>query len=341
MKNPAHSKDSLLGVLPSEDRQDVQGLQTDILDDSTLPIMILDRDMTFVYVNAAYLTMTQHAGKNLICKNVFDVFPDTAERVSAVTKKFEIALAGQTSRLEAQPFKLQLADGSVEDVVWQATQDPIRNKTGTVTHIIQRAENITAQYDLEKRNHAMTIEINHRIKNMMAVVSAIARISGRNAKDLPSFLKTFIERVDAMSRAHDRLAHDDWRGLSVEETLKVELEPYSEETGATYILSGPHVKLSIAGTKDLAMVTHELLTNAVKYGCFSTPGGALNVTWTLLGEYLQIDWQEVCDFEVSESETSGFGSKLFNMLPSLSVERSFLPTGLSLRIKIKEGDAFA
>lgn len=303
--------------------------------------MIVDRNLRFVYANTAYRYATETDETDLLGKYVFDVFPDTAERIKSVTQALETALNGEVSVLDAQPFQLLQDDGSVKDVVWQAIQDPIYDDSGQVTHVLQRAEDITAQSELETRNRAITFELNHRVKNIMSVVLAIARISGRKAKDLSSFMDNFTKRVEAMSRANDRLAHDNWQGLSVEETLLIELSPYGTQTGVKYTLSGPMVKLSTDGAKDLSMVVHELLTNAIKYGCFSPRGGELHVSWYDVDDGLRLDWIESCEKEIAEPEGEGFGSRLFSLLPNVSIERDFRPKGVKLSVHIAAGEAFA
>lgn len=303
--------------------------------------MILDRQLRYVYVNDAYLHATQQTDMSLIGKYVFDVFPDTPERTATVKKAFETALGGSVSVLDAQPFQLVQNDGSVRDVVWQAIHDPIYDEAGHVTHVIQRAEDITAQHKLEARNRAITYELNHRVKNIMSVVLAIARISGRKAKDLSSFMDSFTKRIEAMSRANDRLAHDNWQGLTVEDTLQVELSPYGLRTGVKYTLSGPTVKLSTDGAKDLSMVVHELLTNAIKYGCFSPRGGELHVSWYDVDDGLKVEWIETCDAKIDEPKGDGFGSRLFSLLPNVSIERDFRPKGVKLSVHIAAGEAFA
>ena len=316
-------------------------LDTTLLDAISLPYMILDRDLRFTYANSAYLASVKRTREELIGEYVFDAFPETDERVANVKAHFDKTLMGESTSLDAQPFILEHPDGTEETRIWQAVQDPVRNAQGEVTHIVQYAEDITSRVDLESRNQAMTIEINHRVKNLMAVVTAIARISSRTAKDLPSFMTSFTNRIASMAAAHDRLAHDEWRGLTVRQTLTLELEPFAERTGANISYTGPKVKLSIAGTKDLAMVVHELLTNAIKYGCFTSQGGSLDVAWQKTEAGLNIDWIETSHCAVSEPGGKGFGSRLFDMLPHVSVTRDFTPTGLHLSIAIENGEAFA
>lgn len=299
--------------------------------------MITDRNLCFTYANTAYLNSTHRTLDAILGEYIFDVFPDEPERVSAVMTKFERALSGEVTQLDAQPFQLELEDGTVREVVWEATQEPVRNAAGEIVGMIQRAEDITKRYELEQRNRAISYELNHRVKNVMAVVSSIARITGRKTVTVKDFVKEFTARINSMSRTHDQLARGDWAGLTVSEIFREELTPYSGDGETAFTLEGPDVRLSIEATKDLSMLSHELTTNAAKYGCFSSPGGRLSVVWTRKDDSLNIIWTEKCEHKIEEPKESGFGTRLFDLLPYVNLERDFTSTGLHLAITM-DGD---
>jgi PAS domain S-box-containing protein len=311
-----------------------------LLDSWSLPIMILDRDLRFVYANPPYLQSVHKTLDEVKGLYVFEVFEDVPERTDPILEKFRRTLDGEVTRLDEQPFSMSLEDGSREDFVWQATQDPIRDEDGKIVGLIQRAEDITERYELEQRNKAIGYELSHRVKNIMAMVSSVARITGRNAKDVQSFVQSFTARVNAMSRTNDLLSNSDWRGLDIGTIVEDELSPFKGTT-PPYTVSGPKVRLSIDATKDLSMVCHELATNAVKYGALSHPGGHLYVDWTLDGETLHISWREKCAQTISVSDNVGFGTRLFDMLPYATVERDFTTTGLHLTITMDGENLFA
>lgn len=317
---------------------------TRLFDGLSLPVMILDRDLRFVYANAAYLDATHSTFDALDGQYVFDVFPETPERVEAVRSRFERVLQGEITKLDAQPFRVEFEDGSWRDLVWEATQDPLYDEDGNVIGLIQRAADITRQHELEQRNKAIGYELSHRIKNIMAVVGSIARITGRSANDVGTFVQAFTARINSMSRTNDLLAEGEWRGLDVETIFRDELDPYDkseDEDGAVYSLYGPHIRLAIDASKDLSMVSHELATNAAKYGCLSHKGGRLTINWTRTDDCLVIDWREACKKELKAPESTGFGTRLFDMLPYVTVERDFTPTGLHLTIRMDGEKVFA
>lgn len=315
--------------------------ETRLLDGSSLPVMILDRDLRFVYANDPYLNSVHRTFEELAGIYVFDAFQDTPERVEPILNKFQTTLTGRVTQLRAQPFLLELEDGSTEERVWQATQDPIRDSDGSVIGLMQRAQDITQQYELEQRNKAIGYELSHRVKNIMAVVSSVARITGRNASDVGEFVKSFTARLNAMSRTNDLLAKGDWRGLTVRDIIEDELSPYSDTDTSAFTLIGPKVRLAVDPTKDLSMVCHELATNAAKYGCLVKNGGHLHVQWKREKGHLIIEWKEACQHPVKTTQTVGFGTRLFDMLPYATVERDFTPTGLHLTITMDGDKLFA
>lgn len=315
--------------------------ETHLLDSLSLPVMILDHELAFLYANKAYLDATHKLWDEIEGVYVFDAFPDTDDRIAAVLPKFKQTLSGATTTLDAQPFQLTLEDGSHKDVVWQATQDPIKTASGEVIGLIQRAEDVTYQFEQEQRTKAISYELSHRVKNIMAVVTSVARITGRNATDVASFVTNFTARLNAMSRTNDLLSKSDWRGLSVHAIFGNELAPYTREDDPAFALSGPKVRLSVDASKDLSMVCHELATNAAKYGCLSKDGGHLAIVWQRTGDQLVIEWRETCSRPIEVTERTGFGTRLFDMLPYATVERDFTPTGLHLKITLDGETVFA
>lgn len=313
---------------------------TRLFDDWSLPVMMLDRDLRFIYANKAYLDAVHKLPGELDGQHVFDAFPESEDRVVSVKRKMLAALDGETTVLEAQPFHIEQEDGEVIESVWQATQDPLRDDEGNIIGLIQRARDITQQYQLEQRNLAIGHELSHRVKNVMAVVSSVARITGRNATNVQSFVKSFTARINAMSRTNDLLARGNWSGLDVAAIFEDELSPFSEAEADAFALTGPRVRLSINSTKDLSMVCHELATNAVKYGCLGKPGGHLSVSWRRKGDRLTIEWRETCPHEIGAVGETGFGTRLFDMLPHVTVERDFTPNGLHLTIRMEGETVF-
>lgn len=299
--------------------------------------MVLDTNLRFIFANEAYLKAVHRSYEDIEGAYVFDVFPDTQARIDPILSNFTATLKGTVTQQHGQPFQLKMEDASIQERIWQATQDPLRDAKGTIIGLIQRCQDITHQDQLEQRNTALSHELSHRVKSNMAVISAVARVTGRNASNVDDYVKSLNARIDSMGRTNDLMLDGNWLGLDMTEIFRNELS-HSYETGqAAYTLKGPSVRLTIDASKSLSMVCHELVTNSVKYGCLKEPGGHLTIHWTRNKDKLTIKWQESCSHNITRSNKVGFGTRLFDMLPSVTVVRDFTPTGLHLTI-IMDGE---
>lgn len=159
---------------------------------------------------------------------------------------------------------------------------------------------------LQELQVTMLHELNHRVKNTLATVQALARQSRGSEKALEA-------RILALSKTHDLLTREAWTGAPLREVLENELSPY--RTGGDQIgLDGPAVSLSPREVLALGMTFHELTTNAAKYGALSVPEGRVRVEWSLAAEAgaqrLRLTWQESGGPLVQAPTRTGFGTRL-------------------------------
>ena len=174
---------------------------------------------------------------------------------------------------------------------------------------------IDAQVQAEERERLLAAEVDHRAKNMLAVVQAVVQLT---RADTAAALKTAInDRIASLARAHSLLAASRWEGINLGELAREELAAFRERVE----LGGPEVRLRPAAAQALALVLHELTTNAVKYGGLSTPQGALTLTWSWTagdgGQQLAIHWVETGGPPVVPPQVRGFGSTVLKS----SIER--------------------
>ncbi|MDO9335120.1 MAG: HWE histidine kinase domain-containing protein [Caulobacter sp.] len=183
------------------------------------------------------------------------------------------------------------------------------------------------------RQEVMINELNHRVKNTLAMIQSLARQSFSTSS--PAALETFTERLVALSRAHDLLTERTWLNADLCEIVERTLGPYGERAR----FSGPPLSLTPNSAVTVSMILHELATNAAKYGALLTPDGVVEVMWTLDGGHsLTLIWRERGGPEVQPPERDGFGSRLI----TASVQHEFggqvqmdhLPQGLVCTIVI-------
>src|SRR5262249_35127242 len=152
-------------------------------------------------------------------------------------------------------------------------------------------------------------ELNHRVKNTLATVQAIATQSLNHTRTPAEFVLGFSGRVQALARAHDLLMRTRLQGVDVMELVREQvLHGHADDRRIT--CSGPTLILDPQTAVHLALVLHELATNARKYGALSVPPGRLAVVWetcTNSEQNLQISWDERCGPRVAVPHRRGFG----------------------------------
>jgi NO-binding membrane sensor protein with MHYT domain/two-component sensor histidine kinase len=188
-----------------------------------------------------------------------------------------------------------------------------RRMAGVVLDVTDRRVAFAALAHAEERQRLLIDELNHRVKNTLATVQAIARQTGRSASSIEGFREAFEGRVIALSRTHNALTQGGWETGSLRELLRQELSPYAP---AQVRLSGEDLQLGPRQTLRLGMVFHELATNAAKYGALSTPDGRVEVEWGRAenGASLWLAWRETGGPAVAEPGPAGFGSRLIRSL---------------------------
>ena len=305
-----------------------------VADRWALPLVVYDSELRFVYANKAYLEVTNTVWEQIDGQFIFDIFPEIPERRAPVEALMRRALAGETTSLDAVPYEIVMPDGSRELRVWQAVQDPYRDAQGRVTHIIQRADDITAQVELKRQNAFMHNELAHWVRNMFSVVMATSRISGATADNIETFVDDFNERLVSMSRIYTSLNDNDWRGLSLRKVASDELEGLLGRGSNRYTLRGNDIMLTVKASKDAALIIHELAANARKFGCFSVPDGHLTFEWYMEGRILHAHWTETGVPGVRPPTRSGFGSQLFEMFPKIKATRTFAADGVKVKAEV-------
>ncbi|HWK68241.1 MAG TPA: response regulator [Rhizobiaceae bacterium] len=152
-------------------------------------------------------------------------------------------------------------------------------------------------------------ELNHRVKNTLANVQAIASQTLRHTRDPELFAKTFSGRIQSLARAHGMLSATTWQGARLEDLIRDQLKIGTIDA-ARLSVSGPDVELAPTAALRMAMILHELSTNASKYGALSNSEGRIALSWTVDGDRLQIFWREAGGPPTQAPSRQGFGTTL-------------------------------
>lgn len=172
-----------------------------------------------------------------------------------------------------------------------------------------------AELEVGQRHQQLLInELNHRVKNTLAIVQSLAYQTLRGANVEPSVREAFTGRLVALAEAHDLLNAENWENARLQDVLLQALKAQAPELVMRVRFDGPSVRLSPKQALSIAMATHELTTNAIKYGALSIEQGRVQVCWSvadIAGEpWLELSWAEVQGPEIHATRPPGFGTRL-------------------------------
>jgi PAS domain S-box-containing protein len=169
----------------------------------------------------------------------------------------------------------------------------------------------SAQQRHQSQQRLLVNELNHRVKNTLATVQSIAAQTLRNEPDPVVAFEKFEARLLGLSRVHDILTRESWHGADLRDVAERALRPF-DEAGARVSLDGPPVRLQPGGALTMALILHELATNALKYGALSAAGGRVTLGWTYDPQtrVLEGAWTETGGPPVIRPTRKGFGSRL-------------------------------
>jgi PAS domain S-box-containing protein len=200
---------------------------------------------------------------------------------------------------------------------------------------------ITARKRAEEHQRTLLAELDHRVKNALATISAVVSQTRQGSKSIADFVAAVDGRIRSMARTHELLSSHLWHGVSLIELVRRELAPYATPTNTE--IGGPEVTLSAKAGQVLSMVVHELATNAAKHGALSVPDGRIFVHWRsersgTADARIGIEWQENGGSTVRPPETSGYGMEIIRELIPYElgggVDLTFPADGLRCRLKI-------
>jgi PAS domain S-box-containing protein len=199
---------------------------------------------------------------------------------------------------------------------------------------------ISERKALEERQQRMLQESDHRVKNMLTVVGAIARQTARACEDIDSFNEAFSGRLESLARAHQLLVGKVWENVALSALAEQVLGADVAEDRARF--GGPELLLKPRQVLGLSMVLHELYTNAVKYGALCGEGGHVALEWQVDGGELDMTWTETggsCDADVP---SSGFGNRMIALSVKSdlggTIERDWRPEGLRAVLRFPIAD---
>jgi two-component sensor histidine kinase len=234
-------------------------------------------------------------------------------------------------------YRVRRRDGQVRWVMDRG--QVIRDAHGKALRVVGVVLDITDLKDAEQRQHLLFDELNHRVKNTLSIVQALAQQTLRTRPDPADFAPAFADRLGSLARAHSLLTHDSWRGASLQDIVATALAAFIDE-GRPIDIGGDPATVPASGTITLSLMLHELATNAAKYGALSVPDGRLSIRWTAVASSsnvaVDLHWNEDNGPPVSAPERTGFGSRLLAgsaQQLGAQFEIDYAPSGFRCRLR--------
>lgn len=198
--------------------------------------------------------------------------------------------------------------GATEAYDWKLERITMPDgRPGVVCHFYDLSE----RQAFEDKIQYLMREMNHRAKNLLALVDAVARQTASVGRD--GFLERFSERLGAMAASQELLVRTEWDGADLAALVEAQLLPFKDLIGQRILLDGPAIQISSAPAQALGMALHELATNAAKYGALSDDTGRVEISWRIDeqdGSLFSMSWNEKDGPRVKMPTRSGFGERV-------------------------------
>lgn len=260
------------------------------------------------------------------------VFEEDRERVSGLL---------QSSLEDGMPWaietRIRRADGV--DRWISAKGMPKFSDTGEVEKLIGHVIDITATKQSEDRLRLLSKELNHRVANTFTIMNSMIRHASKKTSTVNQFAQTLMDRLAALARSNKVLVANEAERSSLHYILQMELEAFQGWQKRISVAGNTHVWFSGEASEALALIFHELLTNAVKHGALSVPTGRVNVTVTQGGNrQVDIHWTETGGPSLAGERRRGIGSTILQnaMRDQGRVSLDFAPQGLICDIAIND-----
>ncbi|ACI58452.1 signal transduction histidine kinase (plasmid) [Rhizobium leguminosarum bv. trifolii WSM2304] len=334
-----HSTKKLHGDLPSASSKtalaDRKELAAVAFERTRMPMVVTDArkpDLPIVLANKSFLDLTGYAADEVVGRNCrFLQRPATspiavAEIRASIAEERDVSVEILNYKKSGEPFwnRLHLS--------------PIHGDDGRILYFFGSQIDMTEYRRveaLEASEHRLLMEVDHRSKNVLAIVDSIVRLS--NADDAALYAAAIQHRVQALARAHNLLAERGWSNISVEELVRLQVTPFAATRVA---LNGPDIRLPATVVQPVALVLHELAVNAARHGALAKPLGKLSIDWApgQSDDGFRLRWKEVGSGPPPKSTKRGFGTVIVGAMVEKQLkgqfEKTWLDDGLLIEIEV-------
>lgn len=267
-----------------------------------------------------------------IGRSFADIWAEAWSEIGPIAEK---AYAGQSTYIENYPLRIN-RNGYEETAYFTFCYSPLRDDQGNFVGMVDTVVETTDTVRAKQTQDVLRRELVHRVKNTMAVTTAVVSASMRHATNLVEAKETIGRRIEALASAQNLISASD-DGAALQDVVTNALAPHLDgERRAT--ISGPEAQLTSEQAIGMSLAIYELATNALKYGALSAEGGSVVIDWNVDdGNIFRFDWRESGGPTVATPSRTGFGSRLNNQIVASyfhgSAETIYRPEGLHFQLK--------
>ena len=291
-------------------------------------LITADLEQVITGANPAAAAAVGLEDSELIDQRISDfVSPEDYQKTSSMLRQ-KLEHGGDTK------YDVRVRHRSGEWLFWEINSGLTHNDAGEPVGLHIVARDVTERKRAERQNQVLIGELNHRVKNTLAVVQSLAHQTFREGSTMPAQKDAFEGRLRALAAAHNILTRQHWEFASMGEIVRNSMSAFCRDEHCT--VEGPDFRLSARAAVNFSLAVHELATNAVKYGALSSPEGRVHVQWQREGDSFVFQWRETGGPKVKKPTKRGFGTRLIERTLAAElggrVEIEFNQTGLICRV---------
>ncbi|PTE20464.1 histidine kinase [Cereibacter changlensis JA139] len=231
-----------------------------------------------------------------------------AEAWEAVSPFVEATMRGESVFFENHEVEIDRS-GQMEKAYFTFAYSPLRDEEGVVRGLMDTVVETTSSVEAERKARIRNGELMHRMKNTLAIVSAIANQTYRSSQTVKEANERLLRRLTTLGNAQSVLMSEDHEAADIRAVVESSLAPFRQAIGQIKV-EGQPLHLAERHVFSLALALNELASNAMKYGALTVPEGRVRLGWRTDGEDFVLEWRETGGPAVTEPASSGFGSFL-------------------------------
>jgi PAS domain S-box-containing protein len=304
---------------------------------SPLPTLLCDDREQILALSQSWLEQTGYSGEDL--RRIEDWTARAyGEHSGEVLQHIRNIISKEP---EAQATEMTIRTKNGRERLWSFVCSALGTQSDGRRLFLCVAQDVTERKAHEEQVHLLMREVNHRAKNMLSLVQAIARQTA--AREPQDFIGRFTERIQALAANQDLLVRNQWWGVYVEDLVHAQLAHFADLVGSRIAVHGPKLRLNATAAQAIGLALHELATNAGKYGSLLGNEGNVDVRWRIDGDSFAMSWIERDGPPVSRPERPGFGSTVVDAMVKRTVDGQvkldYAPSGLMWRLSCPAANA--